>query len=65
MMGVGDTCWVKGKVAKKYVEDNEYLVDLDIEGTSWFGHTIFTGSTTVRLVSKEPASWGKYMFESR
>jgi acyl dehydratase len=65
MMGVGDTCWVKGKVAKKYVENEKYLVDLDIEGTSWFGHTIFTGSTTVQLISKNPASWGKYMFSSR
>jgi hypothetical protein len=65
MMPVGDTCWVKGKVAKKYRENDEYLVDLDIVGTSWFGHTIFTGSTTVRLLSKDAVSWGRYMFASQ
>jgi hypothetical protein len=26
----GDMIWVKGKVARKYVKDNEHLVDLDV-----------------------------------
>ncbi len=65
VMPIGDTCWVKGRVARKYIEGDEHLVDIAIEGTSWFGHTILTGSTTVRLISKDPASWGKYMFASQ
>lgn len=65
MMPTGDTCTVTGKVARKYIENGEHLVDLEIVGTSWFGHVIFTADTTVRLLSKDPASWGRYMFPSR
>ena len=65
MMPVGDTCFVHGRVSNKYVEEESYLVDLEITGTSWFGHTIFNASTTVRLLSKNPASWGRHMFPSR
>jgi acyl dehydratase len=65
MLPVGDTCTVTGTVGRKYREGDEYLVDLEITGTNWFGHTIFTATTTVALLSRDSASWGKYMFASR
>ena len=65
LIPVHETVTVKGKVAKKYKVGNEYVVDLDIVGTNWSGETVLTGGTTVRLPSKDPASWGEYMFASR
>ena len=49
----GDTIRVKGKVVKKYVENSEHLVDIDIQGINWDGDINITGSATVLLPSKQ------------
>lgn len=50
---LGDMTWVKGKVARKYVENKEHLVDLDVWGENQDGITHITSKYTVKLVSKE------------
>ncbi|MGA1792260.1 MAG: MaoC family dehydratase N-terminal domain-containing protein [bacterium] len=57
MMPTGDTCWVKGKVAKKYLEGKDHFVDVMIEGTNWGGNTIFTGKAIILLPSREQVHW--------
>jgi acyl dehydratase len=49
---LGDMTWVKGKVVKKYVENNEYLVDLHVWGENQDGVIHTTSEFTVKLVSK-------------
>jgi len=46
---VGDTHWMKGKVVKKYVENEEHLVDIECWGENQRGETTLPGSATVRL----------------
>jgi acyl dehydratase len=48
---VGDTAWLKGKVAKKYVEDTRYLVDIDCWAENQRGEIIMPGTATVILPS--------------
>jgi hypothetical protein len=48
----GDTVTVKGKVTKKYVENSEPLVDLEVLCENQNGVVNETGSSTVRLVSR-------------
>jgi acyl dehydratase len=50
---LGDMTWVKGKVVRKYVENKEHLVDLDVWGENQDGITHITSKYTVKLVSKE------------
>ena len=52
LLFMGDMSTQKGKVRKKYVENGEHLVDLEIWGETQDGirHTI--GNVTVRLVSR-------------
>lgn len=49
----GDTVWVKGKVTKKYSEDNEHLVDLEVYCENQEGTINETGTSTVRLLSRK------------
>jgi acyl dehydratase len=49
---LGDMTWVKGKVVKKYVENNEHLVDLHVWGENQEGVIHTTSEVTVKLVSK-------------
>ena len=52
----GHLAWLKGKVARKYVENDEALVDLEIWAENQDGLVLMPGSATVRLSSrKNPA----------
>ena len=50
---VGDTMWLKGKVAKKYVKDGYALVDLEIWAENQRGELTAPGLATVMLPSKD------------
>ncbi|MFH1485821.1 MAG: MaoC family dehydratase N-terminal domain-containing protein [Chloroflexota bacterium] len=50
---VGDTQWCKGKVTKKYVENGEHLVDLEIWAENQRHETTAPGHATAILPSKE------------
>jgi acyl dehydratase len=52
---VGDTTWLKGKVAKKYVKDGYAVVDLDIWAENQRGEITAPGLATVILPSKDLA----------
>lgn len=49
----GDMNFVNGKVLKKYVENGQHLVDLDMATTTQDGIVVTKGTVTVRLVSRE------------
>ncbi len=48
----GDTTWVKGKIARKYQENGDYLADLDIHCIDQRGRITATSIATVMLPSK-------------
>ncbi len=48
----GETWWCKGKVTKKYVEDDEHYVDCDIRIENGKGEVTTPGKTTVILPSR-------------
>ena len=50
-----DTSWMKGKVAKKYVEGDEHLVDLELRIETESGFVYPTGNATVRLPARSSA----------
>lgn len=50
---IGDTTWCKGKVIKKYVENNQHLVDIDCWAENQREERTLTGFATVRLPAKE------------
>ena len=49
---LGDATWVKGRVARKYVDDGEHLVDLQVWGENQDGVVHTKATVTVKLVSK-------------
>ena len=49
---LGDATWVKGRVARKYIEDGERLVDLDVWGENQDGVAHTTSRVTVKLIAK-------------
>lgn len=49
---LGDTSWMKGKVVKKYLEQGEHLVDLELRAENQDGKVHTTGTATVRLLSR-------------
>jgi acyl dehydratase len=49
---LGDTNWITGKVVKKYVEDGEHLVDLELKTENQEGILLVRATATVRLMSK-------------
>lgn len=49
---LGDMTWVKGKVARKYVQNNEHLVDLDVWGENQDGVVHTKSTAIVKLISK-------------
>lgn len=62
---VGDTTWLKGKVTKKYIdEQGEPCVDIDCWGENQGGEISMPGHATVILPSKEKGTWplGKRLF---
>ena len=48
----GDTQWFYGRVIRKYVEDDEYLVDCDIWAKNQRDENTTPGHATVRLLSR-------------
>ena len=48
----GDMNWIKGKVARKYVENGEHLVDLDLMNECQDGRVNTKGMGIVRLLSR-------------
>lgn len=50
---IGDTIFGRGRVTRKYVEDGEHLVDIDIWMESVRGFVSNVGPATVSLLSKE------------
>jgi hypothetical protein len=49
---IGDTTWCKGRVVRKYVQDGEYLVDIECWGENQRGEITMPGEATVVLPSK-------------
>ena len=52
----GDTQWIKGKVTKKYVENGEHLVDLDVWCENQRGENTTPGQATIILPAKTNTS---------
>jgi acyl dehydratase len=52
---VGDTTWCRGKVVRKYTQDNYALVDLEIWAENQRGEITSPGFATVMLPSKDLA----------
>jgi acyl dehydratase len=50
---LGDMTWVKAKVEKKYIDNNEHLVDLDVWGENQEGIIHTKSKYTVKLISKD------------
>lgn len=50
---VGDTTWIKGKVTRTYIEDEQHLVDVDIWGENQRGEVTTPGRATVRLPNRQ------------
>lgn len=48
----GDTIWIKGKVARKYIEGQEHLVDLEVNAENQKGIIIESGKAVVSLESR-------------
>jgi acyl dehydratase len=49
----GDTTWFKGKVARKYIDDQKCCVDIDCRGENQRGELTTPGKATVILPSRE------------
>ncbi|MBM3149360.1 MAG: hypothetical protein FJZ88_04940, partial [Chloroflexi bacterium] len=50
---VGDTTWCKGKVTRKYVANNEHLVDCEVWAENQYGKITTPGHATIVLPSRE------------
>jgi hypothetical protein len=50
---VGDTAWLSGRVIKKYIENDECLVDLELRAVNQDQALLVPATATVRLVSKD------------
>ncbi len=49
---LGDMNWIKGKVTRKYIENDETLVDLEVWAENQDGIIHMPGKATVRLLSR-------------
>jgi hypothetical protein len=49
---LGDATWVKGRVGRKFEQDGERLVDVDVWGENQDGEVHTTSRFTVKLISK-------------
>ena len=49
----GDTTWCKGKVIKKYIDNNEHLVDCEIYTENQLGERTSRGLATILLPTKQ------------
>ena len=48
----GDTCWYRGKITRKYIDDGKYCVDIEHWGDNQRGVRVTTGKATIILPSK-------------
>ena len=48
---------IKGKITKKYIDDGEFLVDIDCWGENQKGEITMPGHATVSLPSREKGVW--------
>jgi len=48
----GDTCWYRGKIVKKYIDDGKYCVDIEHWGENQRGIRVTIGNATIILPSK-------------
>jgi len=48
----GDTCYYRGKITKKYIDDGKYCVDIDHWGDNQRGDRVTQGKATIILPSK-------------
>ncbi len=51
---IGDTLWIKGKVTKKYIENNENLVDLEIRTENQRGAFLSNKATATIVLPTKP-----------
>jgi hypothetical protein len=49
---VGDTNWITGNVTRKYIEEGEHLVDLNLKIENQDGILVMKATATIRLVSR-------------
>lgn len=49
----GDTTWCKGRVSKKYIENNECLVDCEIWTENQLGQRTSKGLATILLPARQ------------
>jgi acyl dehydratase len=49
---LGDATWVKGRVARKFIEDGEHLVELQVEAENQDGVVHTKAAVIVKLISK-------------
>jgi hypothetical protein len=52
MVYLGDMTWVKGRVKRKFVEDGQHLVELDVWGETQDGEVHTKSAYIVKLISK-------------
>jgi acyl dehydratase len=50
---LGDVSWMKGKVTKKYIDNAEYLIDIEVYCENQVNLIHMDGSATVQLLSRE------------
>ncbi|MGP8080634.1 MAG: MaoC family dehydratase N-terminal domain-containing protein [Dehalococcoidales bacterium] len=48
----GDTCWYRGKITRKYIDDGKYCVDIEHWGENQRGVRVTLGKATIILPSK-------------
>ncbi len=48
----GDTCWYRGKIVRKYIDDGKYCVDIEHWGDNQRGDRVTVGQATIILPSK-------------
>ena len=48
----GDTCWYRGKITRKYIDNGKYCVDIEHWGDNQRGVRVSTGKATIILPSK-------------
>ena len=48
----GDTCWYRGKIVKKYIDDGKYCVDVEHWGDNQRGVRVTLGKASIILPSK-------------
>ena len=49
----GQILWLNGKVVRKYIENGEPLVDLELRAENQDGFLVMPAAATVRLLSRE------------